>query len=119
MSKDKVTYRPSYYGGENDPYEAVKVSEAWGLCFPLGSVLKYIRRAGKKEGQAYIQDLKKARTFLDIKIAECEEREPKEPEPIEIHKGLSSVLLDSNDSGVLRQISKSEPIRFEDLVAKG
>jgi hypothetical protein len=50
---------PAHYGGANNPYEAIRVIEAWGLGFCLGNALKYICRAGRK-GEA-IEDLKKAR----------------------------------------------------------
>ena len=40
---------PQHYGGENNPYEAIKVIEAWELDFHLGNTVKYISRAGKKE----------------------------------------------------------------------
>lgn len=54
---------PAHYGGEADPYEAIKVIEAWGLDFHLGNTLKYIRRAGLK-GDA-LEDLRKSRWYLD------------------------------------------------------
>jgi hypothetical protein len=50
---------PAHYGGADNPYEAIKVIEAWGLGFCLGNTVKYISRAGKKD--ALLQDLKKAR----------------------------------------------------------
>lgn len=50
---------PAHYGGADDPYEAIKVIEAWGLGFCLGNTVKYIAREGKKG--APIEDLKKAR----------------------------------------------------------
>lgn len=65
-------YRPAYYGGEADPYEPFKVIRAWGLNFFLGNALKYIKRAGKKDGNTAIDDLKKARTYLDSEIRELE-----------------------------------------------
>jgi hypothetical protein len=40
---------PEHYGGENNPYEAIKVIESWELDFHLGNAIKYIYRAGKKE----------------------------------------------------------------------
>ena len=58
---------PDHYGGADDPYEAIKVIEAWGLGFNLGNTLKYISRAEKK-GAALI-DLQKARWYLDREIA--------------------------------------------------
>jgi hypothetical protein len=61
---------PEHYGGAENPYEAIKVVEAWGLCFHLGNVVKYVSRAGKK-GDA-LEDLNKARWYLDRKIANLE-----------------------------------------------
>jgi Protein of unknwon function (DUF3310) len=63
---------PLHYGGEDDPYEAIKVIEAWGLGFHLGNTVKYISRAGKKSGQSLLQDLKKARWYLDRWIKKLE-----------------------------------------------
>ena len=62
---------PAHYGGESNPYEAIKVIEAWGLGFCLGNTVKYISRAGKK-GDA-LEDLKKARWYLDREIATRED----------------------------------------------
>jgi hypothetical protein len=61
---------PEHYGGADDPYEAIKVVEAWGLGFHLGNVVKYVSRAGKK-GDA-LEDLKKARWYLDRYINRLE-----------------------------------------------
>ena len=54
---DNVNH-PPHYGGDN-PYETIKVIEAWGLGFHLGNVVKYVARAGKKDDA--LEDLKKAR----------------------------------------------------------
>lgn len=66
---DTVNHPPHYGGGEN-PYEAIKVIEAWGLGFCLGNVAKYLARAGKKG--ALVEDLKKARWYLDREITRLE-----------------------------------------------
>ena len=58
---------PAHYGGADNPYEAIKVIESWGLGFHLGNAVKYISRAGKK-GNA-VEDLEKARWYLDREIA--------------------------------------------------
>ena len=55
---------PDHYGGDT-PYEVIKVIEAWGLGFHLGNAVKYIARAGKKEGQAAEKDLAKAQWYID------------------------------------------------------
>jgi hypothetical protein len=57
---------PQHYGGKNNPYEAIKVIEAWEVGFNLGNTLKYISRAGKKDN--IIQDLEKALFYLDREI---------------------------------------------------
>lgn len=61
---------PAHYGGADNPYEAIKVIEAWGLGFCLGNAVKYIARAGKKG--VLVQDLKKARWYIDREISRLE-----------------------------------------------
>ena len=58
---------PEHYGGDS-MYEAIKVIEAWDLDFHLGNTVKYISRAGKKEVDKELQDLKKALWYLERKI---------------------------------------------------
>lgn len=75
---------PAHYGGEDNPYEAIKVIDAWDLSFCLGNTVKYISRAGRKVfntdlfrtkdehdeavRQARLEDLRKARWYLDHEI---------------------------------------------------
>ena len=59
---------PQHYGGEANHYEAIKVIEAWSLGFYFGNVVKYILRAGKKDPARELEDLKKARWYLDREI---------------------------------------------------
>ena len=59
---------PSHYGGKDNPYEAIKVIDAWNLDFCLGNVVKYISRAGKKGNNSAEQDLKKALWYLEHEI---------------------------------------------------
>lgn len=58
---------PRHYGGGDNPYEVIKVLDAWGFGVPfaLGSAVKYIVRAGKKDPAALIEDLDKGRWYLD------------------------------------------------------
>lgn len=67
---EKVNH-PAHYGGADNPYEAIKVIEAWSLNFHLGNTVKYISRAGRKSPDT-IEDLKKARWYLDREIARQE-----------------------------------------------
>ena len=52
-------------------YEPKDVIRDWGLNFNLGSTVKYIARAGRKDD--IIQDLKKAKQFLEFEIEALEE----------------------------------------------
>ena len=67
MADENVNH-PKHYGGKDNPYEAIKVIEAWELDFPLGNTVKYIARAGKKDPDKEIQDLEKALWYLERKI---------------------------------------------------
>jgi hypothetical protein len=71
MKKEAVNH-PSHYGGEKNPYEAIKVIEAWDLNFSLGNVLKYMSRAGKKS-DSILEDLKKAAWYLNREIKRIED----------------------------------------------
>jgi hypothetical protein len=62
---------PTHYGGADNPYEAIKVIEAWSLGFCLGNTVKYISRAGKKT-QNRLEDLKKAAWYLKREIESLE-----------------------------------------------
>lgn len=70
-TKEHVNH-PSHYGGEDNIYEAIKVIEAWDLGFCLGNAIKYISRAGKKDNNSYLQDLKKAKWYLEREITKFE-----------------------------------------------
>ena len=72
MEVEMVNHPEHYSFGENNQYEAIKVIEAWGLDFHLGNTVKYISRAGKKNPDKEIEDLKKALFYLDRKIKNLE-----------------------------------------------
>lgn len=59
---------PAHYGGGSNPFEAIKVIEAWELNFCLGNAVKYVLRAGRKPNTDAVEDLKKARWYLDREI---------------------------------------------------
>ena len=65
---------PQHYGGENNLYEAIKVIDEWDLGFSLGNTVKYISRAGKKDTDAELQDLKKAAWYLQHHIEQLEKK---------------------------------------------
>lgn len=68
MLNNEMVNHPNHYGGEDNPYEAIKVIEAWDLGFHLGNTVKYISRAGKKHKDKELEDLLKAKWYLDRKI---------------------------------------------------
>lgn len=72
-ASDPVNH-PAHYGGGDNPYEVIKVITAWGLDFSLGNAVKYIARAGKKTSSP-LEDLKKARFYLDHVIKGLEPAE--------------------------------------------
>jgi len=59
---------PDHYGGADNPYEAIKVIKAWDLGFCLGNTVKYISRAGKKDRNKRLEDLRKAVWYLQQQI---------------------------------------------------
>ena len=63
----EMVNHPTHYGGD-EVYETIKVIEAWELDFHLGNTVKYISRAGKKGTDKEIQDLEKAKWYLERKI---------------------------------------------------
>ena len=58
---------PSHYRKDTG-HEAIDVIEAWKLNFNLGNTVKYISRNGIKDPDKYIEDLEKARWYLDREI---------------------------------------------------
>ena len=49
-------------------FEAIDVIEAWRLNFNLGNSVKYICRAGIKDESKSLEDLEKAKWYLDREI---------------------------------------------------
>jgi hypothetical protein len=71
MSNEQVNH-PQHYGGSENVYEAIKVINNWQLGFNLGNTIKYISRAGKKDPKKELEDLKKAKFYLDYHIKTLE-----------------------------------------------
>ena len=74
MENKEMVNHPNHYGGKDSVYEAIKVIDAWGLGFSLGNTVKYISRAGKKDTDAELQDLKKAAWYLQHHIEQLEKK---------------------------------------------
>jgi len=54
--------------------EVIDAIEAWGFGegFNKGNAIKYIARAGRKDPLKEVEDLKKARQYIDFEIARLE-----------------------------------------------
>ena len=61
---------PEYY--INGGIEAIDFIEAHSLNFNLGNVIKYITRAGKKDGEDTLTALRKAQWYLQREIHNLE-----------------------------------------------
>lgn len=64
-SGDAINHPPHYTFGR---YEPIDVIDDWGLGFSLGNAVKYIARAGRKDPTKTVEDLKKARFYIDHEI---------------------------------------------------
>jgi hypothetical protein len=72
MEQKEMVNHPQHYGGAENLYESIKVIDAWNLGFCLGNTVKYISRAGKKDSDAELQDLRKALWYLQHHIETLE-----------------------------------------------
>lgn len=70
----KDVYNPDYY--KTGKIEVADFIEDKDFNFFLGNVVKYVSRAGKKEGNTAIQDLKKAQWYLNKEISRLGGEEP-------------------------------------------
>ena len=66
MTNDAVNH-PSHYTGHPSGVECIQVTEHLNFC--IGNAIKYLWRAGLKDGNSDIQDLKKAAWYIEREIA--------------------------------------------------
>lgn len=71
-SSDNVSRPPHYANGWSNGAEVVDLTEHLSFC--AGNVVKYVCRAGRKDPAKHVEDLKKARWYLDREIARIEGR---------------------------------------------
>ena len=60
------TINPSHYKGFSNGAQVVDIAE-W-LNFNRGNAVKYIARAGRKQGADTLEDLRKARWYIEREI---------------------------------------------------
>ena len=66
MTNDAVNH-PSHYTSHPGKIECIQVTEHLNFC--IGNAIKYLWRAGLKDGNSDIQDLKKAVWYIEREIA--------------------------------------------------
>ena len=69
-NSDNVSHPPHYANGWSNGAEVIDLTEHLSFC--AGNVVKYVCRAGRKDPGKRIEDLKKARWYLDREIARFE-----------------------------------------------
>lgn len=77
MESNEQVKNPSHYC-DGRQYEPKDVIRDWGLNFNLGSAVKYISRAGRKDD--IIIELNKAREFIGFEIEAIEQERKKQKE---------------------------------------
>jgi len=93
--KDNKINRPRYYN--KGKIEVIEVIVDWDLNFCMGNVIKYVGRHKHKKDS--LEDLKKARWYLDYEIRKIEEKKA----DLETRKELqSSLSVFNNDLRVER-----------------
>lgn len=68
MSNDPIN--PSHYKSHPSGIECIEITRHFN--FNIGNVIKYLWRNGLKDGNSSLQELKKARWYLDDEIKNLE-----------------------------------------------
>lgn len=63
---------PKHYQGTIQPIDLIN---AQNLNFNLGNVVKYVCRAGKKQGENILSDLEKAQNYINYEIERIKKNE--------------------------------------------
>ena len=70
MKNEDAVNHPRHYTGHPSGVECIAITRH--MSFNLGNVVKYLWRAGKKDSSKELEDLKKARFYLDDEIKRLE-----------------------------------------------
>tara|TARA_B100000902_G_C27210351_1_gene863993 strand:+ start:114 stop:449 length:336 start_codon:yes stop_codon:yes gene_type:complete len=70
--KENIVHPDHYL--KSSGHEVIDVINAWSLNFSLGNAIKYIARAGRKDPQKEIEDLEKAKFYIDMQIEKIKNR---------------------------------------------
>ena len=67
-----ISSTPKHYQGTIQPIDLIN---AQNLNFNLGNVVKYVCRAGKKQGENVLSDLDKAKNYINYEIERIKKNE--------------------------------------------
>lgn len=70
--ENNTSTTPSHYQGTTQPIDLIN---AQNLNFNLGNVVKYVCRAGKKDGENILSDLEKAKNYINYEIERVKNNE--------------------------------------------
>lgn len=65
-NSDNVSHPPHYANGWSNGAEVIDLTEHLSFC--AGNVVKYVCRAGRKDPGKHVEDLEKARWYIDREI---------------------------------------------------
>lgn len=68
MRHNDAVNQPDHYTKHPSGIECIEVTKHFNFC--LGNAIKYIWRAGLKEGNSKEQDLRKAIKYLEFELAD-------------------------------------------------
>ena len=111
---DNVSHPSHYNAGKIEVIDAI---EDWKLGFHLGNVVKYIARAAHKGAE--LEDLKKAKWYLERKIQQLEggnARQPKERDSAKVASRAKSSRNRKRKAASMRKCS-ARAVRSRDTVA--
>ena len=82
---DKISHPEHYTFGKFEPKDVIW---DWGLDFYLGNVIKYVARAGRKNGSTKVEDLQKARQYIDFELEKLQESAEHMPQSVTERRGV-------------------------------
>lgn len=69
-------FKPDYY--KTGGIDVIEFCQRQKLSYTIGNIIKYVVRAGRKDSEAALDDLKKAREYIDREIAFIEQNGEKD-----------------------------------------
>lgn len=100
---DKISAPEHYTFGKYQPKDVIW---DWHLDFYIGNVIKYIARAGRKEGSSMIDDLRKARQYIDFELEKLQENSQ---EPTRL-----GILITNNSRNPITESDLRESCEWDD-----